>query len=241
MQRLSSPRATRSTHRKRASCVMYYSKENDLNTKGIDPEPSIGTYASVYDLETGSPFRRIQCQQQSASESCNSPDHEHATRHKSSSNFTWRGMVNGKEEVINTELKRLPILDMNVRCKHHPNNETNKNETVTDLVENKQPLQRAENSDMNTWYSSLSSYSLKTILETEKDDASCISLPAYQNTRQPTFVESESKPSAADAGYTSIQKVFHHNIEARQQGTIEKENADEAMMYSVQVHHGNLS
>lgn len=82
------------------------SKDDSLR---ISPPHSDITYDTVYDLQGESPFRRSQRLIQTGS--ANSWRHGQTRRVRSdttdssSSDFTWRGVIGGKIEVLNTELR----------------------------------------------------------------------------------------------------------------------------------------
>lgn len=85
------------------------SKDDSLR---ISPPHSDITYDTVYDLQGESPFRRSQRLIQTGS--ANSWRHGQVRRMRSdttdsnSSDYTWRGMIGGKIEIVNTELRQHP-------------------------------------------------------------------------------------------------------------------------------------
>lgn len=90
--------------------VNYSSKDDSLH---ISPPPSDVTYDTVYD-QAESPFRRTQrlIRMGSANAWRQAPHRRHGqgqgrtdASDSSSSDYTWRGLIGGKMEVINTELR----------------------------------------------------------------------------------------------------------------------------------------
>lgn len=84
--------------------VNYSSKDDSIH---ISPPHSDITYDTVYDLETESPFRRTNRLIRMGS--ANSWRHAQSRRtppsEPAASGFTWRGVIGGDVEIINTELR----------------------------------------------------------------------------------------------------------------------------------------
>lgn len=94
-----------SSSRQDVHSVNYSSKDDSIH---ISPPHSDITYDTVYDLETESPFRRTHRLIRMGS--ANSWRHAQSRRaptadHQTGSGFTWRGVIGGDVEIINTELR----------------------------------------------------------------------------------------------------------------------------------------
>ena len=141
------PRASRLRDRHRDTSVSYSSKDTGINISCSGHGSSNEAYETVYDLETESPFRRTQCQLRAGAEA--DTKMRHATiRHSQSvettgvqrkmPNFTWRGMINGTEEVIDTKLRGTPTNGHHYQEKKFENQRLS-NSSIYDLVSNDIP------------------------------------------------------------------------------------------------------
>ena len=123
-RQLAGPRKTRLRTRKgRFQCRLKNSKDNYRDTGGIEEQISSGlpgeissplSQSSWYDSETESVNRNIRCQKCGAMVSTSTLDKLPEKRVNSSTaqthqvDFTWKGLIEGTEEVINTELRAPP-------------------------------------------------------------------------------------------------------------------------------------
>ena len=138
------PRASRLRDRHRNTSVSYSSKDTGINISCSGHGSSNEAYETVYDLETESPFRRTQCQLQAGADADTKLRHvpimhsqsvETSGVDRKMSNFTWRGMINGTEEVIDTKLRGTPTNGHHYQEKKFENQRLS-NSSIYDLVSN---------------------------------------------------------------------------------------------------------
>ena len=125
-KQLSAPRATRMRTRKGRSRVPYNFQDDFQDFSGIE-EYSSGTHETVYDSETESAVRTTRCQKcgtiVSTSTLDKTPEKQvtykvnetkpanytvSKSAEKKPADYTWRGVIDGNEEVINTQLRVPP-------------------------------------------------------------------------------------------------------------------------------------